>query len=94
VSYANGGDYWSMWPNPPATLRWVGAGYPNNPNLPNQFAHQYTNGVIQAGGLPMGAPPFGNCDMNIAYGLAPADLAAALGLTAELIPGLPGILLP
>lgn len=93
-AYANSSDYWNMWPNPPAALRWVGAGYPRNPNLLNQFAHQYTDGAVSAPGMPMGAPPFGNCDMNSADGLAPGDLAAALGLGALLIPDLPGIFLP
>jgi hypothetical protein len=94
TAYANSGDYWRMWPNPPAGLRWVGAGYPQSPNLPNQIAHQYTDGAANAGGLPMGAPPFGNCDMNSADNMTPEDLAAALGLGALLIPDLPGILLP
>jgi hypothetical protein len=94
-AYANGSDYRNMWPNHPADMRWVGAGYPINPHLPNQFAHQYTDGVVGAGGLPMGVPPFGNCDMNSADGLSPEDLAAALGLGSNLlIADLPGISLP
>lgn len=94
ISYANSGDY-TMWRNHPASLRWIGAGYPVNPNLPNQIAHQYTNGTIQAGGLPLGAPPFGACDMNSADGLSPEQFAAACGIGAALlIPGLEGILLP
>lgn len=80
ISYANSSDYYNMWPGDPSGLRWVGAGYPTNPNLPNQIAHQYTDGVIDAGGLPMGAPPFGNCDMNSADGLTPEQFAAACGV--------------
>jgi hypothetical protein len=83
IAYANRSDYQNMWRNHPASLRWVGAGYPTNPNLPNQIAHQYTNGVINAGGLPLGAPPFGNCDMNSANGLSPEEFAAACGVGAE-----------
>lgn len=95
-AYANRSDYENMWRIQPVGLRWVGAGYGSNPNLPNQFAHQYTDGSVGAGGLPNGAPPFGPCDMNSADGLAPQELAALLGLGggALLIPGLEGILLP
>jgi hypothetical protein len=96
-AYANRSDYDNMWRDPPAELRWVGAGYGRNPNLPMQFAHQYTDGQGYGNGLPEGAPPFGPCDMNSADGLGPQELAALLGLDGAgslLIPGLEGILLP
>lgn len=82
IAYANSYDRNTMWRNPPGSLRWIGAGYGQNPNMGNQIAHQYTDGVVGGGqGLPMGAPPFGNCDMNSADGLSPEDLAASFGLT-------------
>lgn len=79
ISYANTGDY-GMWRNHPASLRWVGAGYGRDPHLPNQIAHQYTDGNGYGGGLPEGAPPFGNCDMNTANGLDSVQFAAACGV--------------
>ncbi len=93
IAYANTGDLRSLWPRRPQYVRLVGAGYPVNPNLPGQVAHQYTNGEIQAGGKPLGAPPFGPCDMNIAYGLDPWQFAAACGVNdrALLIPGIEGL---
>lgn len=96
ISYANKADYSNMWGNHPAGLRWVGAGYPKNPNLPGQIAHQYTNGAIQAGGLPTGAKPFGPCDMNIANGLDPFQFADQCGVGSQqlLIPDLEGVYLP
>jgi hypothetical protein len=95
IAYANRSDYTNMWRNRPSALRWVGAGYPINPNLPNQIAHQYTNGEIAAGGKPLGAPPFGNCDMNIAYGLDPFEFAAECGVGDNLlVPDLEGVFLP
>jgi len=95
IAYANAGDY-SMWRNHPAGLRWVGAGYGQNPNLPNQIAHQYTDGRGFGHGLPEGAPPFGNCDMNSANGLDPRQFAAACGVGFTdtprlLIPGIEGL---
>jgi len=79
--YANSGDFFSMWQNRPSGLRVIGAGYGSNPNLPGQIAHQYTDGTFGADqGLPMGRPPFGNCDMNVADGLDPDQFGQALGL--------------
>lgn len=63
IAYANKGDFNAMWPSRPPGLRVIGAGYPMDPNLPGQLAHQYTNGQITGGG-PVSSPPFGNCDMN------------------------------
>lgn len=80
IGYANTGDFNSMWRDRPALLRVVGAGYGRNPNLPGQIAHQYTDGQGFGGGLPEGAPPFGNCDMNAANGLSPQEFAAACGV--------------
>lgn len=85
--YANSGDFFSMWQTRPSGLRVVGAGYGSNPNLPGQIAHQYTDGTYGAGqGLPMGAAPFGNCDMNSADGLDANTLAQALGLAPSAPP--------
>jgi hypothetical protein len=80
IGYANSYDFFSMWPTRPDGLRVVGAGYGSNPNLPGQVAHQYTDGNGYGGGLPEGAPPFGNCDMNSADGLSVQDFAAACGI--------------
>lgn len=95
IAYANRSDFNAMWQNRPPGLRWVGAGYGQNPNLPGQIAHQYTDGNGYGHGLPEGAPPFGNCDMNSANGLDPGQFAAACGVGAALlIPGVEGVLLP
>jgi hypothetical protein len=80
IGYANWSDFRDMWPTRPDGLRVVGAGYGQNPNLPGQIAHQYTDGQGYGGGLPEGASPFGNCDMNSADGLSPEDFAAACGV--------------
>lgn len=82
IGYANRSDFNSMWITRPPGLRMIGAGYGSNPNLPGQVAHQYTDGQGYGGGLPEGAPPFGNCDMNSADGLSVDALAAAVGLGA------------
>lgn len=81
IGYANRPDFDSMWPTRPDGLAMVGAGYGDNPNLPGQIAHQYTDGQGYGGGLPEGAPPFGNCDMNSADGLSPIEFAAKCGIT-------------
>ncbi|WP_280394389.1 hypothetical protein [Nocardia brasiliensis] len=83
IGYANRSDFFGMWSHRPAGLRMVGAGYGRNPNLPGQIAHQYTDGQGYGGGLPEGCPPFGDCDMNIAYGMSPQDFAAACGVGIE-----------
>ncbi|WP_416382334.1 hypothetical protein [Nocardia transvalensis] len=80
IGYANRSDFFEMWPVRPEGLRVIGAGYGRNPNLPGQIAHQYTNGQGYGGGLPEGAPPFGNCDMNIAYGYTPERFANDVGV--------------
>nr|WP_232535144.1 hypothetical protein [Nocardia terpenica] len=80
IGYANAADFDSMWPTRPDGLRVIGAGWGSNPNLPGQIAHQYTDGQGYGGGLPEGAPPFGNCDMNSADGLSPQDFANACGV--------------
>lgn len=84
IGYANGSDFYSMWPVRPDGLRVIGAGYGSNPLLPGQIAHQYTDGTYGADpedGLPSGWPPFGDCDMNSADGLGPTDFAAACGIS-------------
>lgn len=84
IGYANAADFDSMWVTRPDGLRVIGAGYGSNPNLPGQIAHQYTDGTYgadPANGLPSGAAPFGNCDMNSADGLSSTDFAAQCGIT-------------
>lgn len=85
IGYANEGDRKQMWQFVPAHVPFILAGYGANPQDAEVFkiAHQYTNGVIDAGGLPMGAPPFGNCDMNSADGFSPDGLAVALGIATD-----------
>lgn len=80
IGYANRGDYDAMWRTPPRGLRIIGAGYGRNPRLPGQIAHQYTDGQGFGDGLPEGAPPFGDCDMNTTP-LSPAEFASACGIT-------------
>jgi hypothetical protein len=82
IGYANLGDERSMWQTHPASVPMILAGYGSDPNDPSVFkiAHQYTDGQGYGGGLPEGAPPFGNCDMNSADGLSPSQLATALGV--------------
>lgn len=80
IGYANAGDANNMWQHKPPGLRIIGAGYPTDPHLPGQVAHQYTNGTGYGAPLPQGCPPFGNCDMNSADGLTPQDFAAACGI--------------
>jgi hypothetical protein len=83
IGYANLGDQRTMWQTPPARIPMIIAGYGTNPNDPAVFkiAHQYTDGQGYGDGLPEGAPPFGNCDMNSADGFSPSQLADALGVT-------------
>jgi hypothetical protein len=81
IGYGNQGDLASMWPTSPNGLMVVVAGYGSNPNLPNQIAHQYTNGQGYGGGLPEGVPPWPSCDMNSADGYTPTQLAVALGIS-------------
>lgn len=80
IGYANRPDFDSMWPVRPDGLNMIGAGYGSNPNLPGQIAHQYTDGQGYGGGLPEGAPPFGNCDMNSADGFSPEEFANQVGV--------------
>lgn len=82
IGYANLGDERTMWQHKPEHLDWILAGYGANPNDPSliKLAHQYTDGKGYGGGLPEGAPPFGNCDMNSADGMSVDAFAAAVGL--------------
>ena len=80
IGYANRADFDTMWPTRPDGLAMIGAGYGSNPDLPGQTAHQYTDGQGYGGGLPEGAPPFGNCDMNSADGLSPEEFASRVGI--------------
>lgn len=81
IGYGNCSDINTMWPCRPAGLLMRYAAYGNNPDKPDQVAHQYTDDHCYGGGLPNGVAPFGNCDMNSADNLAPAQYAAKLGLT-------------
>ena len=102
IGYANEGDLLGtpttsgMWLNRPSGLRLIGAGYGANPNLPGQIAHQYTNGqgYGAASGLPDGAPPWAQCDMNSADGLSVQAFAAAVGLGAAVTPAPPVVTPP
>jgi hypothetical protein len=87
IGYANLNDERTMWQMKPAHVPLILAGYGSNPNDPSVFkiAHQYTDGQGYGGGLPEGAPPFGNCDMNSADGFSPSQLATALGV-GDLVP--------
>ncbi|ASR85231.1 endolysin [Mycobacterium phage SirPhilip] len=80
IGYGNAGDLDNLWPRKPAGVRLVVAGYGRLPTYPGMIAHQYTDGGGYGGGLPEGAPPFGNCDMNAANGLTATEFAAALGI--------------
>lgn len=82
IAYANSGDFASMWANRREDQLIV-AGYGANPSVPGKIAHQYTDGKGFGGGLPEGAPPFGNCDMNSADGLSPSAFAAACGIQSS-----------
>jgi hypothetical protein len=82
IGYGNKGDLNNLWPSKPPGVRLVVAGYGANPAYPGKIAHQYTDGQGwgSKSGLPDGAPPFGNCDMNSADGLTATAFAAALGI--------------
>lgn len=82
IGYGNVGDLNNLWPKRPKDVRLVIAGYGNNPDYPGKIAHQYTDGQGYGGGLPEGAPPFGNCDMNSADGLTPSAFAKLCGIDA------------
>ena len=87
IGYANAGDLATLWPTRPDGIRLIGAGYGQNPELPGQIAHQYTDGLAGADqGLPMGVNPFGTCDMNCADGLSSVAFAQALGVDPHAAP--------
>ncbi len=81
IGYGNVGDLSTLWPHRPPGLRLVVAGYGHNPPYPGKVAHQYTDGTGHGNGLPEGAPPFGNCDMNSADGLSPRVFAGVCGIS-------------
>ncbi|WP_277835246.1 hypothetical protein [Speluncibacter jeojiensis] len=91
IGYGNTYDLNTLWRTKPDGIRLVVAGYGQQPDYPGMVAHQYTDGQGYGGGLPEGAPPFGNCDMNAANGLDPAGFAAACGIgtTSSPTPGGP-----
>lgn len=80
IGYGNTFDLDSMWQTKPYGLRIIVAAYGSNPDYPGKVAHQYTDGQGYGGGLPEGAPPFGNCDMDSADGLDPNQFAVACGI--------------
>ncbi|AYQ98517.1 lysin A [Mycobacterium phage Reptar3000] len=82
IGYGNRGDLDRLWPQKPDGMRIVLAAYGSNPDYPGKIAHQYTDGQGYGGGLPEGASPFGNCDMNSADGYTATQFAAALGIEA------------
>ncbi|AOT23770.1 lysin A [Mycobacterium phage TBond007] len=94
IGYGNTGDLNNLWPRKPDGLRLVLAAYGSNPGYPGKIAHQYTNGGGFGGGLPEGAPPFGNCDMNSADGYTATAFAAALGIETNQEDGLLSALTP
>lgn len=89
IGYGNTSDLNTLWRTKPAGVRLVIAAYGSNPDYPGKIAHQYTDGQGHGDGLPEGAPPFGNCDMNSADGLTAAAFAAALGIGAPTPPAPP-----
>lgn len=90
IGYGNQSDLRTMWQFPGSQIDVIVAGYGANPSSPNpnliKVAHQYTDGQGYGGGLPEGAPPFGNCDMNSADGLSVEAFAMMCGIT---LPGGP-----
>ena len=82
IGYGNTSDLDSLWPTKPDGIRLVVAGYGSNPDYPGKIAHQYTDGNGYGGGLPEGAAPFGNADMDSADGYTLDDFCAAVGLGA------------
>ncbi|WOR07358.1 hypothetical protein QDR78_18795 [Mycobacterium marinum] len=86
IGYGNVSDLNGMWRTKPPGIRLIVAGYGRLPTYPGMVAHQYTDGQGYGGGLPEGCPPFGNCDMNAANGLTPAEFAAACGISGDLQP--------
>jgi hypothetical protein len=81
IGYGNIYDLDSMWRTKPSGIRIIVAAFGANPDYPGKVAHQYTDGTGYGGGLPEGAPPFGNNDMNSADGLDPRQFAAACGIS-------------
>lgn len=81
IGYGNIGDLNNLWPQKPVGINLVVAAYGSNPTYPGKIAHQYTDGQGHGGGLPEGAPPFGNCDVNSADNITPRALAQRLGIT-------------
>lgn len=86
--YGNRPDLAAIWRTRPARMRVTVAHYGVlDTSFPGEVAQQYTDGQPQFAvtGLPSATVPFGRCDHNIAHGLSPAQLAAALGaiLTAK-----------
>lgn len=83
IGYGNVSNLDSMWRTKPPGIRLIVAGYGRLPAYPGMVAHQYTDGSGFGGGLPEGAAPFGDCDMNAANGLDPVAFAAACGITTN-----------
>lgn len=86
IGYGNVSDLNTVWPTKPPGIQLIVAGYGSKPDYPNMVAHQYTDGNGYGGGLPEGAPPWANCDMNSADGLSVQAFAAACGLGVPVPP--------
>ncbi|AVP71347.1 glycoside hydrolase family 25 domain-containing protein [Prescottella equi] len=92
-AYLNPNDA-HIWRTRPEGLRYVVPSYGALPRFgpglddvrTGMFAHQYTDGQGFGGGLPEGAAPFGNCDMNAANGLDSNQVRELLGLNPAPIP--------
>lgn len=72
LGYGNMGDLTALWPKRGKNMWLVVADYTEKPVFPGMLAHQFANDHIQ--------PPFGKSDINSADGMAPLEVAAALGL--------------
>jgi hypothetical protein len=86
TAYGNSGDLNNLWPSKPPGMSIRLAAYGSNPAYPGKLSHQFTNGQGYGGGLPEGAPPFGNCDMNFADGYTATAFAAACGIATTPAP--------
>ena len=71
IGYGNVNDLDDLWPNRPASLRFVIPAYGSNPSFPGKFAHQFADNFVTA--------PFGACDINSADGMTVTDLEAMFG---------------
>jgi hypothetical protein len=87
IVYGNQNDLASLYTTRPPGVRLVVASYGSiKPNVPGQIGWQYSDGQTLyplPAGWPRSSPPFGACDHNH-FDLDPADLAATLGVGADM----------